>query len=382
MANPVADITDLYVFPSPENDGHLVIILNTYPLVNAKGHFSDQLAYMVTLQPVEISGEGNLKRFIAGSQEYRFDCRFKTPHTNQPHSMHCLLPNGENIHVEVDDLRPNQSHGVRAFAGKRSDSFLFSSTWFETLAYDACLPPGDAKNDTQNLNVLSIALEFEIDAILAPEHQSLIGVYGETAQINGDSGALKPIDRVGRPEIVNGHLIPLKGAQSLKDDYNQEVTLSLREKFTAAYTDVLMQNLEFYDGIDEITDWTPLQHQQLITIILDDYLVVDLSKPFSSEGFLDLERTLFESETNTRAGGRVPGERIVNDWINFTVNAGHGRKIADGIAPEPLEQPFPYLKKPSRGVVTWLKTKLAGQFLKPTIRRQRDPNLVGQGDCH
>ncbi|WP_422278733.1 DUF4331 family protein, partial [Trebonia sp.] len=31
VAEPIADITDLYAFPSPEHPGRLVLVLNTLP---------------------------------------------------------------------------------------------------------------------------------------------------------------------------------------------------------------------------------------------------------------------------------------------------------------------------------------------------------------
>ncbi len=31
VAEPIADITDLYAFPSPEHSGRLVLVLNTLP---------------------------------------------------------------------------------------------------------------------------------------------------------------------------------------------------------------------------------------------------------------------------------------------------------------------------------------------------------------
>ena len=31
LADPIADITDVYAFPSPEREGHLVLVMNTLP---------------------------------------------------------------------------------------------------------------------------------------------------------------------------------------------------------------------------------------------------------------------------------------------------------------------------------------------------------------
>jgi len=47
LAEPVADITDVYAFPSPENPGHLVLIVNTLPFAPPDGRFSDGLMLRV-----------------------------------------------------------------------------------------------------------------------------------------------------------------------------------------------------------------------------------------------------------------------------------------------------------------------------------------------
>ena len=31
LAEPIADITDVYAFPSPQRSGHLVLVMNTLP---------------------------------------------------------------------------------------------------------------------------------------------------------------------------------------------------------------------------------------------------------------------------------------------------------------------------------------------------------------
>ena len=35
LAEPVADITDVYAFPSPERPGHLVVVMNTLPFAKS-----------------------------------------------------------------------------------------------------------------------------------------------------------------------------------------------------------------------------------------------------------------------------------------------------------------------------------------------------------
>ena len=50
VAEPIADITDLYAFPSPERPGHLVLVLNTLPFAAPTARFSDALIYRFRLR--------------------------------------------------------------------------------------------------------------------------------------------------------------------------------------------------------------------------------------------------------------------------------------------------------------------------------------------
>ena len=52
MAEPIADITDLYAFPSPGHSGRLVLVLNTLPFASPSAVFSDGLIYRFRLRPL------------------------------------------------------------------------------------------------------------------------------------------------------------------------------------------------------------------------------------------------------------------------------------------------------------------------------------------
>src|SRR3954467_13142303 len=74
MAEPIADITDLYAFPSPEHPGRLVLVLNTLPFTQPSDCFSDGLIYRLRLRPLSPSTEG--APFAAADREFVFDCVF------------------------------------------------------------------------------------------------------------------------------------------------------------------------------------------------------------------------------------------------------------------------------------------------------------------
>ena len=52
LANPIADITDVYAFPSPERPGRLVLVMNTLPFAKPSAALSDGLIYRFRLRPL------------------------------------------------------------------------------------------------------------------------------------------------------------------------------------------------------------------------------------------------------------------------------------------------------------------------------------------
>src|SRR3954462_15593188 len=52
LAEPIADITDVYAFPSPESPGRLVLVMNTLPFAQPSARFSDGLVYRFRSRPV------------------------------------------------------------------------------------------------------------------------------------------------------------------------------------------------------------------------------------------------------------------------------------------------------------------------------------------
>ena len=50
LSDPIADITDVYAFPSPETPGRLVLVLNTLPMAAPSALFSAGLLYRFRLR--------------------------------------------------------------------------------------------------------------------------------------------------------------------------------------------------------------------------------------------------------------------------------------------------------------------------------------------
>ena len=78
MAEPIADITDAYAFPSPEVPGRLVLVMNTLPFAPPSARFSDGVVYRFRLRPVA-AGARRPAPFAVGAEEFTFDCVFSPP---------------------------------------------------------------------------------------------------------------------------------------------------------------------------------------------------------------------------------------------------------------------------------------------------------------
>ena len=121
-AEPIADITDLYAFPSPGHPGWLVLVLNTLPFAPPSAVFSDGLIYRFRLRPLTANASGDGAPFVVDGEEIVLDCVFSAPMSGHGASGPgqegaCCLPTGEAISVTVNDECADQARGVRVFAG-------------------------------------------------------------------------------------------------------------------------------------------------------------------------------------------------------------------------------------------------------------------------
>src|SRR5215216_4775478 len=105
LAEPIADITDVYAFPSPEQPGHLVLVLNTLPFAQPSDCFSDGLVYRLRLRPLSPS-KGRVP-FAVADREFVFDCVFSPAVDSRGRAVDqegtCTTPAGKAVVVPVHD---------------------------------------------------------------------------------------------------------------------------------------------------------------------------------------------------------------------------------------------------------------------------------------
>ncbi len=358
LADPIADITDVYAFPSPESPGRLVLVLNTLPMAKPSDLFSAGLLYRFRLRSVApASGPDSRWEFLPGQDEVVIDCVFGAPeHVTDPvtgepaHEQHgtCVTPSGDQVSFRVNDEDAGTAPRMRVFAGVRWDPFIMDArAALATIATRqlAFTDPGSIFLDGKN--VLSIVVEIDTDALPG---WTLVGVVAETLT-RGEFNVR--IERVGRPEVKNMMLAPkefdlVNRDLEIRDLYNMDDAFHLGDSYASAFRARLDANLAFWDGLDGRMDW-PIGDDgshPLTDLVLGDYLVVDLTQPYVEQGsFLEIELAARRGEPHRTCGGRTLNDDVMDTIFTQLVNAGEGPTIRDGVdsASRPGTLAFPYL---------------------------------------
>jgi Domain of unknown function (DUF4331) len=358
LAEPIADITDFYAFPSPERPGYLVLIQNTLPFAPPSALFSDGLVYRFRLRPVRSNGVEDAVPFALEADELTVDCVFEAP-VNQngdggfAQAGICTISTSQTVDFQVNDESTDNFDDVRVFAGPRWDPFFMDApAALKTIATQqlAFTSPGSIYLDGKN--VLSLVVEIDVATLLGGAQ--LVAVVTET--LTRGKFPVR-IERVGRPEVKNLMLGPkqfdtVNRDLEIRDLYNMEDAFKLAEAYQGAYRARLNANLAVWDSLDGKSDWptSEAKGHALTELILADYLVLDVSKSYSESGsFLEIERAARERRVHSTCGGRAPNDDVMDTIFTLLVNANHGPRISDGVdrATMPAAQIFPYLASPN-----------------------------------
>jgi hypothetical protein len=361
LSDPIADITDVYAFPSPEDPSRLVLVLNTLPMAEPTALFSAGLLYRFRLRPLTAPADTTSWLFAPGDQELVLDCVFDSPeHVTNPEtglSDHeqrgaCTTPGGEQVTFRVNDVSGGSGGSIRVFAGVRWDPFIMDArAALATIATRKLAFTDHGSIFLDGKNVLSIVVEIDISVLPGG---MLLGAVAETLT-RGEFNVR--IERVGRPEVKNMMLAPKDFDQvnrdlEIRDLYNMEDAFDLGKSYAGAFRARLDANLAFWDGLDGNQDW-PLGEDgshPLTDLVLADYLVLDLTKPYVEQGsFLEIELAARRGQPHTTCGGRTLNDDVMDTIFSQLVNAGHGPMIRDGVdaATRPGTMTFPYLATPN-----------------------------------
>lgn len=348
LAEPIADITDLFAFPSPETPGDLVLVLNTLPFAPPDGHFSDGLIYRFRLRPLTPAGSA---AFDVGAEELVFDCVFSDQSAGaDPQSGFCRTPAGDEVAFGVGDPEGGKGAGVRVFGGPRWDPFILDApAALRTIATGELAFTDPSAIFLDGKNVLSIVVQLDCAQLLG-RRAGLVGVVAETltrGRIN------VRIERTGRPEVKNlllgpKQFDPVNRDLEIRDIYNMEDGFHLADGYLGAYRARLNANLAFWDGLDGSVDWPADDRgdHPLTALVLADHLVVDIGKPYQEQGsFLEIERAALAGQEHRTCGGRALNDDAMDTLFTLLINAGAGPVVRDGVdrSSRPAARVFPYL---------------------------------------
>ncbi|SNX66303.1 uncharacterized protein DUF4331 [Streptomyces sp. TLI_55] len=357
LFDPASDVADVFAFPSPDRPGCLVLVLDVFPAAAPTALFSDAITYRFRVRPVAPAADR--AAFTFGDTEYGLDFTFATPGRlpggDDPLQIGtCTTSTGEEVLFLVGGDKPTEAEGLRIFAGPRLDPFFIDLAG--VLAADAtrklAFGPG-ADNVLEGMNVLSIVVEVDPEVVFGLDCGPLLGVVGETVTSGGRPVRL---ERMGRPEIKNVVLASrshdlVNRDLEIRDLYNEEDAFSLRPDYVEAYRARFNANLAFFDRLDGELVWPPDDRgtHPLTELLLADFLVVDISKPFAEDSCFEIEAALLAGRPHTTCGGRAPNDDIVDTLYTLLVGGVDGPRISDGVdgATQPATHDFPYLVAPN-----------------------------------
>jgi len=357
LADPTVDIADMFVFPSPERSGALVLVLNVFPFAGPTARFSDVVDYRFRIRPVSVAARRARASFGVSDKEYTFSCRFAaTAAGNGSHVVQegaCSAPNGETVSFRVNDDAGIKGKTLRVFAGKRMDPFFFDGpAVLQSVATRSLAFTKPGTSTVFHQNVLSIVIEFEVLTMFSIGDGPLFAVVGETATAGAPTNRL---ERFGRPDVKNVVMFPqdfdpLNRDLELREQYNQEDAFALGPAYLAAYHSRMNANLAFWDRLDGKIDW-PLDADgghPLTELLLADFMVVDVSKPFADDSFFEIERMMLKGTPHKTCGGRALDADCMGTFMTVFVNGGNGARISHGIDGPAVtaSRTFPYLVPP------------------------------------
>ena len=146
---------------------------------------------------------------------------------------------------------------------------------------------------------------------------------------------------------------PVNRDLEIRDLYNMEDAFHLGDSYAGAYRARLNANLAFWDGLDGKEDWPTDEdgNHPLTDLVLADFLVVDVTKPYVEQGsFLEIELAARRGHAAPDLRGTDPERRRDgHDLHPAGQRRQRARPSATASTPPPGRPPrtFPYLAPPN-----------------------------------
>jgi hypothetical protein len=295
------DLTDLFVFASPQTPGRTVLIVDVNPFMTGVDFHPD------AVYRLNIDNDGDAQADAAFSfvySESNGGTQTGTVHyvtgsqARDPGSVGEVLIEGTPVGFDAM-ARPAQAGPCRVFIGVRSDPFFADG---EGAFHDFQFTGDDT---FAGKNILSMALEVPHD-MLGPGSQ--IGAWASVSVRR--NGVLVQVDRVGNPS------------------FNPFFVDELKNQFNAGQpADDVATYLEPWAKLLESRGYSPAEARDTVLTVLPDILHYDRNGP-----------------------AHYPNGRVLTDDVYDTRMAflTHGRVTSDGVGPhDDYLAEFPFLGPPN-----------------------------------
>lgn len=363
VANPQADIADIYAWTTP--DGRLNLAMTIV------GHsFSDRITYAFHVDSGKVFGKTTASTLIV--------CHFPGPKLAD-----CKV--GDVDSVRGDATQPTglegEHHLFRVFAALRDDPF-YNNVKGSLGAYGAAaaaikagavvdkagcatLDAASAKSVAEqwrhtdggpgsNLlaNWTASAIVISLDMKTVNKGGDLLAIWGST------SSPTRQIDRMARPFVGN----TLLGTSPFSSD---KPSADIRDRYDAAtpatsgsYAAMIEKTLAFQDGLDgqcgnQVLAGKPtdaLRYSALARVFADDRLWVNSAAKVCTQFFaVELANLAGRKEFATDCGGRSPVYDTPNAWRSLLVTGVTDGIHWDGLSQDehpPSATAFPFLAPP------------------------------------
>ena len=355
IGDPSVDMTDLFLFRSPENPARTVFAADVFPSAGANAMFSDAAFHSIVARRVTVAGLGDAAKFQSGDREIRFTFRFDKleakPGPKPIQRGTCTLPDGQTLRFVVNDEKgATTADGTfRVFAGLRSDPFILAWLVGELKPF---------QNLLEHDNVLCFLVDFDTQRVLDPGQGSLFGVIAETTPVPKAGGLVGHqvgrFDWVGRTEQTNVRLnnAGVKG-DDLRDLWNQQTPFAIAPEFAPVFRKRLVDSLAQYDMRDGKQDWTTAQIAASANVFLDDFMLIDVAKETTDTSFMEIEKSTLNGRAYQTGGGRTVNAHDIDILLTWIVN--RDREYLQGGAKQATKlgtKTFPYLASPNTELQT------------------------------
>lgn len=334
-----ADLTDLFVFPSPTNPGNVVLVMDVRGLIPAgqagNVSFDPRVLYQFK---IDTSGD-NVEDLViqakfegvGRNQRVRFVGPIKPPTVGTTSILGRPSPMNGRINLPF-----SPAAGVTVFAGAREDPFFIDLEQFFKIFPDRGTPLTGRQVDLPDpntpkapgfrspgvdfladMNVLSIIVEMP-RARLAPAggRPGVIRVWETTSIATGSAGGFKfqQQDRLANP-VVNEVLATVSFRRhevNNKDNPTDDPT-QLKNDIESFLTFPAGRSRQIKDVIE--------------SVLVPDTMVADLSQ--------DGPAAYLGVQTGGATGGKFGGRKLIDDVVDISLYVVFGTAISDlGLAPD------------------------------------------------